>query len=229
MAAMTNVVLLNFAYDVPVKLFSSHLLALAALVALPDLGPLGRFFAGGQRLTRAAHASGPLLARPSLNRTIAIVRTLLVLAYFAGELREAQRTRRIFAIAPVPAVYGVWHVEEFAINGTPRPPLLTDSTRWWHLCFDHMPLVSVQTADQKFTAFRATYDELNGTVSLSDFDSRAPIATFHYTRPGSDVLQLTGTLNGQPIAAKARRVELATFKLSRPMRWMHENTSRPSH
>ena len=33
---MTNVVLLNFCYDVPVKLYSSHLLTMAILIALPD-------------------------------------------------------------------------------------------------------------------------------------------------------------------------------------------------
>ena len=33
---MTNVVLLNFCYDVPVKLYSSHLLTMAILIAIPD-------------------------------------------------------------------------------------------------------------------------------------------------------------------------------------------------
>ncbi len=33
---MTNVVLLNFCFDVPVKLYSSHLLTMAILIALPD-------------------------------------------------------------------------------------------------------------------------------------------------------------------------------------------------
>lgn len=37
---MTNVVLLNFAYDVPVKLYSSHLLAMALIVIAPHAGRL---------------------------------------------------------------------------------------------------------------------------------------------------------------------------------------------
>jgi hypothetical protein len=37
---LTNVVMLNFCYDVPVKLFSVHLLAMAVFLAVPDLGRL---------------------------------------------------------------------------------------------------------------------------------------------------------------------------------------------
>ena len=37
---MTNVAMLNFCYDVPVKLYSSHLLVMAILVVLPDVGRL---------------------------------------------------------------------------------------------------------------------------------------------------------------------------------------------
>ncbi|MBT1706143.1 DoxX family protein [Chryseosolibacter indicus] len=36
-AVMSNVVMLNFAYDVPVKLFSSHLLFMAIFIVIPDL------------------------------------------------------------------------------------------------------------------------------------------------------------------------------------------------
>jgi hypothetical protein len=37
---MTNVAMLNFCYDVPVKLYSSHLLVMAFLIVLPDTGRL---------------------------------------------------------------------------------------------------------------------------------------------------------------------------------------------
>jgi len=45
-AVMLNVVLLNFCYDVPVKLYSSHLLLLSLFLLLPDMAPMWRFFIG---------------------------------------------------------------------------------------------------------------------------------------------------------------------------------------
>jgi hypothetical protein len=43
-AVMTNVVMLNFCYDVPVKLYSSHLLLTAVFLLLPDVSRLWQFF-----------------------------------------------------------------------------------------------------------------------------------------------------------------------------------------
>lgn len=43
-AVMTNVVFLNFCFDVPVKLGSTHLLAFAMIVAAPDVGRLWTMF-----------------------------------------------------------------------------------------------------------------------------------------------------------------------------------------
>jgi uncharacterized membrane protein YphA (DoxX/SURF4 family) len=47
-AVMTNVVMLNFSYDVPVKLFSVHLVLISFLVIWRDIGKLALFFTGKQ-------------------------------------------------------------------------------------------------------------------------------------------------------------------------------------
>ena len=41
---MSNVFMLNMSYDVPVKLFSFHLLVAAIILAGPDLANLANFF-----------------------------------------------------------------------------------------------------------------------------------------------------------------------------------------
>lgn len=43
-AYLINVVVLNFSYDVPVKLYSSHLLALALFLAAPEFRRLANVF-----------------------------------------------------------------------------------------------------------------------------------------------------------------------------------------
>ena len=44
LAAMANVVLLNFCYDLPQKILSTHLLVAAAMIAVPDVRRLGDLF-----------------------------------------------------------------------------------------------------------------------------------------------------------------------------------------
>jgi hypothetical protein len=43
-AVMTNIVMLNYCYDVPVKLYSTHLLLMAVLIVVPDLRRMWNVF-----------------------------------------------------------------------------------------------------------------------------------------------------------------------------------------
>ncbi|MBL9076633.1 MAG: hypothetical protein JNL08_03965 [Planctomycetes bacterium] len=52
--AMTNVVLINFCYDVPVKLYSSHLLLMAVAIAWRDLPRLAALFVWNRAVPAAA-------------------------------------------------------------------------------------------------------------------------------------------------------------------------------
>jgi hypothetical protein len=50
---LSNVVMLNFSYDVPVKLYSSHLLLMAVFLAAPDLRRLASLFVWNRRVPPA--------------------------------------------------------------------------------------------------------------------------------------------------------------------------------
>ena len=62
---MLNIAALNFCYDVPVKLYSLHLILMALFLLIPDAVPLMRFFV----LHRPARLEGvwlPQFQRPWL-------------------------------------------------------------------------------------------------------------------------------------------------------------------
>jgi hypothetical protein len=52
---MTNVLLYNLFYDVPVKLFAAHLVLFALFVILADVVPLYRFFVLNKSAERRAY------------------------------------------------------------------------------------------------------------------------------------------------------------------------------
>src|SRR5262249_1942181 len=116
-----NVVMLNFCYDVPVKLFSTHLLAMAVFLILPDLGRLANLFVFNRPVEPADVR--PLFVRPWLNRATLIFRTLLVLAWTGGFLFFSYQARSQLAPGSRPPLYGIWNVEEFEVDGEARPPL----------------------------------------------------------------------------------------------------------
>jgi len=78
---LANVVALNLAYDVPVKIFSMHLLALSVLLAAPDARRLADLFL---RNRAVAPAELPRLLAPPLGHRLALIgRTLATIAIVA--------------------------------------------------------------------------------------------------------------------------------------------------
>jgi hypothetical protein len=67
-AVLANVTMLNFCYDVVVKVHSAHLLAIALGLCAPHLPRLLRFFTG--RSTTADDEHGPLVDSPAARRVL---------------------------------------------------------------------------------------------------------------------------------------------------------------
>jgi hypothetical protein len=133
-AVMINVAALNFCYDVPVKLFSTHLVLMSLFVMAPDLPWLVRVFLLGRRDPPRGHA--PLVRRRWLDRTLAVVRTLIVLTFVGVTLYDNYENSQSYGQgSPEPPLYGLWEVEEFAVDGKARPPLTTDAGRWQRVTF----------------------------------------------------------------------------------------------
>lgn len=221
-AVLSNVVVLNLSYDVPVKLYSMHLLAMAAWLVLPDARRLVNVF-WFHRPVEAA-TSSPLLATAGRNWAANIVASLLVIAFTGWSLLEAYQDRQeIHAPAARSPLHGLWSVEELEIDGQLRPPLLTDEDRWRRLVFDRPDLLVIQfTSDA-----RARYQlELNTEEQLLSLTKRSDPnwrAALRYERNDNDHLSLTGTFGKQQIRARLRRLDAAQFPLTRRgFRWINE-------
>ena len=96
---MLNVMLMNFCYDVPVKLFSAHLVVAGLCILQPDAGRLARMFLGtGAVAPRAVVA-------PPANRAARWVRRGLKAAF-------------VFLVLVMP-LYGYWSTERSTARARP--------------------------------------------------------------------------------------------------------------
>jgi hypothetical protein len=217
---LTNVVALNFSYDVPVKLYSSHLLAMAFFLAAPEFRRLANVFL----FNRAAEPAviRPLFVRERLNRAALALR-MLFLAVVAGlSLYQSYEFRA--ALSQRPPLYGVWEVEKFSGGGEPRPAPDTDEARWRRLIFDRPGVLAVQTMSEARQRFRLELDTGGKTLSLAkrgeDSDWKA---VFTYEEPEPGHLTLAGDLDGRPVRASLRRADQSRFLLTnRGFHWINE-------
>lgn len=222
LAVLSNVVVLNFSYDVPVKLYSMHLLAMAVFLALPDVRRLANLF-WFNRTVEAAKLT-PLFASAWRNRAALVLRTVLVIAFASWSLVEAYGDRQsVHAPEARSPLYGLWNVEEFEINGELRPPLLTDEDRWRRLIFDRPDLLVIQLTSDARVRYQLELDAEKRVLSLTNRSDTNWRAELTYEHKDQDQALLEGTFGEQKIRAKLRRVDAAQFPLvNRGFHWINE-------
>lgn len=214
-AAMAQVVALNFCYDVPVKLFSSHLLLCALFLLAPDVPRLLSFLLGGPAGPAAPLAATPRSApsrRTLLRRALkgAMVGVFLILPMITsyGEWRR----RQALDLGPLHGYYAVLSFQSAAGEG---------ERRWVRVGFNGAYRgVGILRADGqvKRHGYAVTAEQL--TFELGK-DQRAPMT---YRPLGPESFLLEGAYDGAPVKVILRRIPAPLT--SRGFHWVNE---RPFH
>ena len=198
-ANMLLVFLLNMCYDVPVKLPSLHLLAMAAILAAPDLQRLADVFLFNRRT--GPSRVPPLFQRKWLDRVPHILLFLFGLYSIKSDLElSAERYERFHP--PRPPLFGLWSVEGFARDGK-DVPLYTEPDRWRLVMFPAPGLLRVEQMAGSSKTYKLDLDMEKKMMMLGPSQ-----ATFSFHQPEKDVLVLDGQLEGRRMRAKLRKVPL---------------------
>jgi hypothetical protein len=221
-AVLCNIVMLNFAYDVPVKIYSSHLLVMAVFVAAPDLRRLIDFFVLNRR-TEPAKLQ-PLFERRWLHRGALVFRTLFVLAYVGYALYQSEFNRKTYGdLAPRSPLRGIWNVEEITVNGQVRPAVFTDAARWRRVVFDHPQNVGIQLMDDSRKRYVLALHPGSKTMIFTKRDDPKASFRFTYQQPEPGILTMQGTLEGETIQARLRKTDTKSYLLlNRGFHWINE-------
>jgi hypothetical protein len=208
-AVMTQVAVLNYCYDVPVKLFSSVLLFTALFLIAPDAKRLVTFLFTGP--DRAAWWKVGL-------------RTAVVVGFVGYSLYGAASARKQYGdLSPRSPLRGIWNVDELTIDGVAQPPLLTNATRWRRMIFDGTYGMSIQLVSDQRNRYGIELAEGERSIVLKKRDDPAFQARFRYTRPDPHTLVVDGTMDGKKIHATMHMDPAKEFLLtSRGFHWINE-------
>jgi hypothetical protein len=222
---LSNVVMLNMSYDVPVKLYSSHLLLMAVFLAAPDLRRLAGLFVWNRRVPPAERR--PLFASRRGNRAALVFRTVFMLYVTVAALRESYENRLQYADVlnrQRQRLYGVWEVEEFAVDGAGRPLLITDETLWRRLVFEWPGAIGIQYAHEtEVREYELRLDPGPYMYTLCCEPDWQAAISFAQVEP--DVLAVEGIVDGKQIRGRFRRMDDSRFPLLSP--GFHWTSERP--
>jgi multidrug transporter EmrE-like cation transporter len=204
---LANVVTLNFAYDVPVKLYSSTLLLLAIFLVVPEIGRLFKFFVQN-RPAPVARIESPL-RRPWMRIPAIVLKTAMILfaAYwYSGPAFSFQHDR---GNPPRSPLYGLYQVESFTQSGQQIP--LADSN-WRRVIFQAKQYVQILTMDDSEDGLDTDYDVAKSTLTIADSHGKFVMS---YAHPDADHLELRGDFHGQPTVIQLRKIDISKMPLLR--------------
>jgi hypothetical protein len=213
---------LNMTYDVPVKLFSFHLIVLSLVLLAPE----ARRLLNVLLLNRTAHPSTLIPPGRSVRARRTIVAAQLVFGVYlvATNLYSARRSWTEYGGgAPKSPLYGIWNVEQMVIDGQVRSPLVTDYDRFRRAVFDRPTGAAFQRMDDTFVQYGARVDTAARTLTLTRGPSALTSGTLAYEQPSPDRLILTGTLDGRQVRLQTTLLDRSRFLLvSRGFHWIQE-------
>jgi len=215
---LLNIALLNFCYDVPVKLYSANLVLMAIFLAAPDVRRLLNFLVRNHRLK-------PVPPGRRWMRIGAMVFQVLFVGYFLYvEIDGGWTAYKETYINPKrPPLYGLYDVESFKRNGQELPLLVTDKTLWKKVSIEYPGYFSIRLMDDLAKGYNAEYDAAKNTVTLSEREDKSRKSVLAYSRPDGDHVVLEGALGSDPVSIRLRKVDTSKFLLlNRGFHWINE-------
>ena len=199
LGAILQVFVLNMTYDVPVKLFSFHLL----LCSLFLLAPAARQFANG------------VFARGGGARWAAVAQIMAGVALTVQILHgAAQSWTRFGGGAPHPPLYGIWTIDRMRIDGAERSSLTR--TDWRQIVIQNDRTIVFWQWDDTPVAVGAGYDMTARTIALHG-------EKLTFERPDASHLVFDGRLYDHVVHIETTRLDERTLPLtSGGFHWIQE-------
>lgn len=216
---MLNVFVLNMCYDVPVKLFSFHLIVLSIIVLARDIKGVIDFFI----LNRPVNASEfkPYFKGKKYVRFGSIIKGLFIL--FAVSILISNNYKNQWKHgrkAQMPYLYGIYEVENFIVNGDTILPLLTDKYRWRRLVIDKFSS-NITMMNGNLLYVSSDVDTVNSTIQIKPYREES---TYNFKYKLSDsVLVFNGLRDNDSLTIEFILRDVSEFYLNkRGFHWINE-------
>lgn len=219
---MTQVAMMNLMFDIPVKLFSVHLVLMAGIIFMTDIKRFTSVFIKNKSTERYNFfhpVTSKSYHKAVRNIKIIVLPVLLVIGCFLGYLGQLN----ISDINHRPKFYGIWETKTFVRNNDTIPPLLTDSFRWRYLLIEKKGNAVVKTMTDKLVNHTFITDTIKNKISIYNQYGIKDSLNFQYSIENSKDLKLFGTLENDSLVITLTKKDLNRFPLkSRGFHWINE-------
>jgi hypothetical protein len=224
-AVFSFVVMMDFSFNVPVRLLSSHLLLISVLLVLADGGRLLNVFV----LNRPAGAQvyRPLINHPVGRKVFAASLAILAFCLLYSAVTKGLDSERSFGQSvPRGLLYGVYGTDYFLRNSDTIPSSETDSLRWKQLVIDGgawNQFGAIKFNNDKRISYTIITDSVKRSISIQSLTDTTEKYYFSYTIPDSMHIVLKGRWNRDSLEVLMTKYDLNRYLLHREkFKWIDE-------
>ncbi len=220
---MAQVAMMNFTFDIPVKLFSIHLVLMAIVLFVSDSK---RFFYAFINDKKYAFQTSyhPIKEKDYhyIMFWIKLVGLIFVLSFAVIFGYNTEKKMGPNNPANLSEFYGIWETEHFIKNGDTLLPLITNNDYWRYLILERKNQSTVKTMTDNLERYYFEVDTLEQKLSMYKPDGDKDSLNISYTYK-TKTLHLKGILEEDSIDVYLSLKNLEDFPLtSRGFNWINE-------
>ena len=219
---MGNVVVINFCFDVPVKLFSSVLEIMALYLVAPYLKQLYLLLIKNKPVVLNKQQQ-PLIAKRWLRIFIKILKILFIAdALILGIWYSVESMNKYGDNAPKAPLYGIYNTITVVRNGDTIAPLITDTTSWKQLVIQWSGLAKIKMMNDTSFYYQFKVDTAKHTAIVFSVKDTLSKANFKYFVDTTS-LTLIGKMKNDSVYINFKRFDEKNFLLmNRGFHWINE-------
>lgn len=221
---MVNVMVMNFTFDIPVKLYSTLLVLMAVFLIAPDAKRLLQVVLWNEATQPRPPYAFKLSGRWRV--TALVVKIIFVGGIFAAQAYSSwQSVRQYGDLRPKPPLYGIFDVDQFVLGADTVPPLATDTRRWKQLVLQSPGYVHVKLMNDSLVYYPASWDEASHKLTIKGTQNGVDktVAMLTYQQTDTAGLVLEGVLHNESAVIHLTERDLQSFRLlNNKFRWVQE-------
>ena len=219
---MVNVAIMNLTYDIPVKLFSIHLVIMASTLLITNGKRILSFFfknEATEKIHFINYIKNTFLLKMIrfVKKTIITVVSILVIVQCFFNFKATEQLRSSSKLR------GIWKAEVFVKQQDTIAPLLTDDYRWKYFIIDQKGKAMVKKMNDRIDKYN--FEENSDTKEIIFKDDKNSLSQKFTYQVSNGQLKLQGDLNNNKLSIELKKIPESEFRLlNRKFHWVNEST-----
>lgn len=226
-----HVFVLNLAYDIPVKLFSGHLLLFSIYLLSYEMDRLINFFILN-RVSEPNRSFEITFDKKWMQwARIGAKVVFVIVAFIMPVFQSYERHHQVYDQPDSrPIKSGLYDVDLYVLNNSDTvPALASDSLRWKNIAFEKGGFGSVDASEPMFVSryhrsyFNYKIDTVNRRLNFVMFRDTVPLLSMKYRFPDENTIDLHSMYKGDSLFMRLKRSKRHFQLTERQFHWLSES------